>query len=359
MEKLLKKYRIGTSRLRSGSQYGLEIDEAGGIHTLPEEGRHLLFLGALDAGVEDWTWGRFVLSASLPHDMVLVIHALASDEDRILRDGHAIRTDDFLRDPDTDAQFKMRLFDLSDSVRQVGATDILLYSQRGRYLWLCIELIGTGSAHLHDLRVYAPGDNFFQTFPEVYRQNGEFLHRYLSVFSTLYNDLQEEIDGLPALFDLDTAPAALLPVFADWLGLEIEGGFLSEQQCRQLIKSGFRLMSRKGTRAAIEEIVHLLVEEPVYILERVGPEGRREQNGEDPFAFTVLIARQSDEQLHAKLLYLIDQFRPIRTRVSIVFLGDCAGMDYHCYLDVNASLVQSTGGSLNSGASLNGLTCLQ
>lgn len=95
MEKLLKKYRIGTSRLRSGSQYGLEIDEAGGIHTLPEEGRHLLFLGALDAGVEDWTWGRFVLSASLPHDMVLVIHALASDEDRILRDGHAIRTDDF------------------------------------------------------------------------------------------------------------------------------------------------------------------------------------------------------------------------------------------------------------------------
>ena len=119
---------------------------------------------------------------------------------------------------------------------------------------------------------------------------------------------------MPALFDPDTAPAALLPVFADWLGLEIEGGFLSEQQCRQLIKSGFRLMSRKGTRAAIEEIVHLLVEEPVYILERVGPEGRREQNGEDPFAFTVLIARQSDEQLHAKLLYLIDQFRPIRTR---------------------------------------------
>lgn len=97
----------------------------------------------------------------------------------------------------------------------------------------------------------------------------------------------------------------------------------------------------------------------MYILERVGAEGCREQGREDPFAFTVLIARQSDEQLHAKLLYLINQFRPIRTRVSIVFLGDCIGMDYHCYLDINASLVQSAGGSLNGGAALNGLTCLQ
>lgn len=359
MEKLLKKYCIGASRLRGGSCYGLEADGQGAVHTVPEEGYHVLFLRALDAGIDNCEWGRFALSATLPPDMVLVVRALASDENRILRDGVAIQTDDFLRDPAMDARHKMRLFELSDSIRQIGASDILLYGQRGRYLWLCVELIGTGSACLRDLRVYAPGDNFFQTFPEVYRRNGEFMHRYLSVFSSLYNDLQEEIDSLPALFDPDTAPAALLPVFADWLGLEIEGGFLSDRQCRQLIRSGFRLLSRKGTRAAIEEIVHLLVEEPVYILERVGPEGSREQNGEEPFAFTVLISRRSDEQLHAKLLYLIDQFRPIRTRVSIVFLGDCAGMDYHCYLDVNASLVQSTGGSLNGGAALNGLTCLQ
>lgn len=359
MEKLLKKYRIGASRLRSGSRYGLEVDDSGGVHATAGQMRHVLFLGALDAGTENCEWGRFVLSAELPRDMVLVIHALASDENRILKDGQEMLTDDFLRDPDTDVQHKMRLFELSDSIRQVGASDILLYGQNGRYLWLCIELIGTGSAHLRDLRVYAPGDNFYQTFPEVYRRNGEFLHRYLSIFSALYNDLQEEIDGLPALFDPMTAPSSLLPVFAEWLGLEMEGGFLSDRQCRWLIQSGFRLLSRKGTRAAIEEIVHLLVEEPIYVLERVGPEGSREQNGEDPFAFTVLIARRSDEQLHAKLLYLIDQFRPIRTRVSIVFLGDCMGMDYHCYMDINASLVQSTGGSLNTGAALNGLTCLQ
>lgn len=359
MEKLLKKYCIGASRLRGASCYGLEADGQGAAHTVPEQGYHVLFLCALDAGIDNCEWGRFVLSATLPPDMVLVVRALASDENRILRDGEAIQIDDFLRDPETDARHKMRLFELSDSIRQVGASDILLYGQRGRYLWLCVELIGTGSACLRDLRVYAPGDNFFQTFPEVYRRNGEFMHRYLSVFSSLYNDLQEEIDSLPALFDPDTAPVDLLPVFADWLGLEIEGGFLSDRQCRQLIRSSFRLLSRKGTRAAIEEIVHLLVEEPVYILERVGPEGSREQNGEEPFAFTVLISRRSDEQLHAKLLYLIDQFRPIRTRVSIVFLGDCVGMDYHCYLDVNASLVQSSGGRLNGGAALNGLTCLQ
>ncbi|HIY38360.1 MAG TPA: hypothetical protein H9835_04350 [Candidatus Agathobaculum merdigallinarum] len=357
MESLLKKYRIGHSRLRGGSLYGMEVD-GNSVRTIEGEGYHALFLCALDAGREDCEWGRFVLRAELPRDMVLVIHALASDENRILRDGQEMLTDDFLRE-ETDARRKKRLFELSDSIRQAGAQDILLYGQRGRYLWLCIELIGAGSACLHDMQVYTPGDNFLQTFPEVYRRNGEFLHRYLSVFSSLYNDLQEEIDSLPALFDLDTAPAALLPEFARWIGLEMDGGFLNEDQCRRLIRSGFRLLSRKGTRAAIEEAIHLLVEEPVYILERVGAEGCREQGREEPFAFTVLIARQSDEQLHTKLLYLINQFRPIRTRVSIVFLGDCIGMDYHCYLDINASLVQSAGGSLNGGAALNGLTCLQ
>lgn len=360
MEKLLKKYNLGSSRLRSGCLYGMEADECGGVHTVPEESYHAMFLTALDSGKPDCEWGRFVLEAALPRDMVIVIHALASDESRILRDGETIETDVFLRQPEEGAKRKMRLFELSDSIRQIGATDILLYGQRGRYLWLCVELIGVGSATLRGLRVYTPGDNFFQTFPEVYRRNGAFLHRYLSVFSALYNDLQEEIDGLPALFDPDTAPRALLPVFAQWLGLELDGDFLSEKQCRKLLRSGFRLLSRKGTRAAIEEIVHLLVDEPVYILERTGVEGRRAfGGGDDPFAFTVLLACRSDEQLHAKLLYLIDQFRPIRTQVSIIFLGDCVSMDDHCYMDINAVLVQSVSGSLNSGAALNGLTYLQ
>ncbi len=357
MEKLLKKFRIGESRLRGASLYGLTA-EGDSVRTVEGQDYHVLFFCALDSGKDDCPWGRFKLHADLPRDMVLIIHALASDENHILRNDQVIMTDDFLRENISPKQ-KMRLYELSDSVRQAGEWDILLYSQRGRYLWLCIELIGAGDACLSDMQVYIPGDNFLQTFPEVYRRNGEFLHRYLSIFSSLYNDLQEEIDGLPALFDPDTAPSALLPEFARWLGLELDGNFLDDGQCRQLIRSAFRLLSHKGTRAAIEEIMHLLVRDPVYILERVGAEGQRDQSGEDPFAFTVLIARRSDEQLHAKLLYLIDQFRPIRIRVSIVFLGDCYNMDYHCYLDLNAKLRQSTGGSLNGGASLNGMTCLQ
>lgn len=359
MEKLLKKYLIGASRLRGGSRYGLEADGAGGLHTTGEQAHRVVFLRALDSGVLDCEWGRFVLTADLPRDMVLVIHALASDDDRIHKEGETVRIDDFLSDPENSMQRKMQLYALSDSIRQVGATDILLYGQRGRYLWLCVELIGAGSACLRDLRVYVPGDNFFHTFPEVYQQNGAFFHRYLSVFSSMYNDLQEKIDGLPALFDLDTAPAGLLPVFAGWLGLEIDGGFLSEGQCRKLLQSGFRLLSRKGTRAVLEEVVHLLVEEPVYIVERAGPDGVGSQNTDAPFDITVMILRQADEQLHARLQYLIDQFRPIRTRVSIVFLGDCVWLDDHCYLDINAALVQSSGGGLNGGAALNGLTCLQ
>ncbi len=358
MEKLLKKYKIGSSRIKNGALYGMEPDGEDGLRTKPEESYHAAFLCSLDAGAPDSVWGRFVFDAELPDDMVMIVHALASDESRILRDGEILETDDFLRSPG-DARLKMRLFDLSDSLRQEGATDILLYSQRGRYLWLCVELFGIGEAVIRGMRVYTPGDNFFQTFPEVYRRNGDFLHRYLSVFSSMYNDLQEKIDGLPVLFDVDTAPAPLLPVLAGWMGLELDNNLLTGSQCRMLLKRAFRLLSRKGTRYVIEEVVHLLASDPVYILENTNADGQRGFGGGDPFSFTVLIGRKSDEQLYYKLLCLINQFRPMRTRVSIIFLGDCTSMDFHCYMDINAELTESVGGSLDDNTALNGMTYLQ
>jgi phage tail-like protein len=228
-------------------------------------------------------------------------------------------------------------------------SDILLYEQKGRYLWICLEAIGTG-AEFSDFCVYVPGDNFFQTFPEVYRQNGEFFHRYISVFSSMYNDLQDRINSVPELLDLDTAPPEILLMIAGWLGLETDGDFFSDEQLRALLKITSELIKIKGTRRAVEQIIGIFIDEPFYIIEN--------EHGE-PHCFTVLINRTADEKLHSRLLFLINQFKPLRTKAIIIFAGDTDAVDSGCYLDVNAKIVKITPGVLDRATTLGGKSLLE
>ncbi len=72
---------------------------------------------------------------------------------------------------------------------------MLLDGQTGRYFWLWLEVTGGGT--LENLRVYVPGDNFFRTFQRAYQIDDAFLRRYLSIFYTMYQDLQKETDSIP------------------------------------------------------------------------------------------------------------------------------------------------------------------
>ena len=47
----------------------------------------------------------------------------------------------------------------------------------------------------------------------------------------MYQDIQEDIDDLPKLLDVDTAPEKLLPVFASWLGLETDETLFLPRNC--------------------------------------------------------------------------------------------------------------------------------
>lgn len=351
MTTVLKKYIIDDSRLARGFLSGLYLAGGGAVRTLCGEESRFLFLSALDSGQEDCAWGRFVFSADLPRDIALTVYAFAANESQITADGRTMTVDSFLRDEARPAALKKKLFMDAGAVRAAGASDILLYEQRGRYLWAAVELTGGGDAELRDFRCYLPGDTFFRTFPEVYRADGEFFHRYLSVFSSLYNDLQETIDKLPGLLDISAAPPGLLPVFAGWLGLEMDG--LTEPQQRRLLREAYRLSSVKGTRGAIEGALRVLIDEPFYIAER------RAYGAADQDSFSVLVCRRADERLHAQIKFLINQFKPLRCRAHVVFLGGDSGMDGDCYLDINASAARMKPGGLDCGDALNGFAFIK
>jgi len=367
MASLIHQYDIGRNRLVRAFRDGFELTPSGVLRAEEGTGRHVLILNHLDSAVPDNEWGRLVFRTEGQNEMVLIVRAMASNELSFLREREEMSYDAFFRDRKVPLMDKERLFVASGAAKFVDSRDVLLYGQRGRYLWIWIELLSEGKMELSDLRVFMPGDNFAGTFPEVYRGNGDFFRRYLSIFSTLYYDLQRTVDSLERYLDTDTAPKELLPVLAGWLGLELDGNFLDEIHLRRLLKIAFPLIKVKGTRQAIEGILGVFLDEPAYIVEQgLLEEGQSADDrvvysqlyGDNPYGFTILINRPADEKLHSQLRYLINQFKPARSRVNIVFLGDGGSMDSFCYLDVNARLFQTGSGRLDESAGMNGMIYL-
>lgn len=353
MAALVRKYRIGRNRLAQGLCRGFTLTDSGELHAGGDSTRHLLYLGSLDGVERDFEWGRLAFEAELGSDMALGVRVFASNETKFVRKGELTSIDDFLLDDTVEEEAKAVFFAAAGCREAAGVTDLLLNGLSGRYLWISVEVLGAGEAVLKNFRVYSPEDNFFNSFPEVYRTNGEFFRRYLSIFNVMYADFQEKIDGLDRYLDLDTAPASLLPVFAHWLGLELDGNFLEEDQLRLLLKHAFFLISAKGTRRAVIGVVRILTDAPVYVLER------RSSHGTDaPYDFTVLIQCAPDERLYSRLQFLLNQFKPLRSRVSLVFLGSCGRLDSFACLDLNAAVTQPQAGRADQGAALNGLVCL-
>ena len=359
-----RKFVLNHSRLKRSLRQGFKLREDGSLLATEDTVHRFCILGRLDSNLPDCKWGRLAMRLELAGDMILTIRAFASNQPEFIQSGKVTSVDDFLLDDSVPAQRKEKLFGLANGVQYSGQRDVLLYGQEGRYLWLWLELDGVGTAKLSDLRVYAPGDIFLDTFPQVYRNDSDFFHRYLSIFSSLYNDLDETIDSLATYIDLDTAPAAVLPVLAGWMGLELDGDLLTEKELRRLLRAAYPLLSVKGTRQAVEGIVKLFVEEPVYIVERNLLSGAQQESGgslygDTPFDFTILINRGSDEKLRSKLQMMVEQFKPLRSRANIVFMGDCGTLDGFSYLDVNGAVLQNSPASLDESSALTGMYYLQ
>lgn len=358
----IRTYRLGGTLLRRALLDGMEQTEDGTLRT-SGTGAHRVFLPALDSAQNDCAWGRFSLRCALGAESMLTVRAFASDQDRVVRNGEVVRTDELLLDPTVPLCEKERLFTLADGLERSGVSDLLLNGQTGRWLWLWLEITGNEASSLRNMCVYVPGDNFFRTLPQVYQADNDFLQRYLSIFSTMYQEFQEEIDSIPTLLDVDTAPEPLLPMFASWLGLELDRTLFSPDEQRTLLKAAPELLAAKGTRTAVERAVKLFVKEPVYIVERnlLSPDEQNSKTlyGDTPYDFTVMVGRKMDERLRLRLRFLMDQLRPVRSRCRIVFLEECSGLDAFTYLDVNGAVIQNAQGNLDDGKALTGTTFLQ
>lgn len=348
----IRTYEIGNNRLSRSRFTNMLLDTDFTFHMDKEKISHTLLLPALVAQEAKHRWGRLHLEYELGEECACSVYVMAADNKQI---------EDILFSDKTDAVLQKNVFEKNGSLCGINCTDILLYHMTGKYLWIFIEITGMGCGKLYHIWVNSPGDTFFDTFPEIYRENGDFFHRYVSIFSSLYQDFQKEIETFDRYLDLDSAPKNLLYQYAEWLGLELDGDFLPSELLVRIIKNLYDLNRRKGTKGALLKLSELVLSKKAIVVERglilanLTKEELAVYNrlyGDNRQDITVLINHPEHEMIKSKLLFLLKQFKPVRSNLRLIFYENSSRMDSYCYMDLNAKIYEPPKVTLDSGRML-------
>ncbi len=234
--------------------------------------------------------------------------------------------------------------------------DCLLNEARGRFLWLRIKVSFTCLQEdcdcfcLEKARVYFPRMTFLDYLPAVYQEDPEskeFLERFLSIFSTLHDDMEERIDQMALLFDVDIAAGEYLKWLANWLAIAPDDRW-SDESLRRLISRAMEIFRVRGTKQALEEMIEIYTGEKPWIIEHFQYKNLLNNNeyrdtymnlyGNDPYAFSVLIRAERVSEGYQKMAVkkIIEEEKPAYTEARLVFLKNSIELDNHTYLGLNS-----------------------
>ena len=158
------------------------------------------FLAPVDSGEAGFRWSRLRLWGEVPRDGGVRVYARASDRPGLAGVGvHGERQG-------TRPARPRELFGAP------AAADMDLWlTCTGRYLWLALELTAGGAdrPRLDGISLRMAGDHMVDYLPAIYREQ-DFTCRYLSIFNTMFQDMEAAIDELPRLLDAGSAPPEML-----------------------------------------------------------------------------------------------------------------------------------------------------
>lgn len=365
----MPRYSIRKNRIKAASIKGFSLSEDGSLITDPGDLFHVVFLREIDAAEDGSSWGRLFFKGSAADEMTFCVYVLCADHKDYLSEKAGEDIDSFLFGDGKAVDEKIAFFKNAGAKRFMGMTDILLYELSGRYLYIAIEAVGDGSASISDIVIDSRGDNFMNTFPEIYRERNSFFHRYLSVFSSIYNDFQRDIDSLHRVLDLDTCTEEQLIIYGGWMGLDLKGGFLETSILRQLVKEAYSLNRMKGSRKAIERILEIILQEKAIVIEHNLAKAWHKEEGDAElpayyktkgvYDVTILVKKHLSEELRHQILYILDQYKPLRTNITISQLDEVPLTDSSSYLGVNTRLPDEKEAVLDKDLSMDGITVLK
>lgn len=284
---------------------GIGFDPSGGIYLATDQGLARFSLAnnpvgldgffyspTLDNGEDQSFWHRIALKGSIPSKSSVEVFYYTNDDqslkaayDGTLASGgsveeQAAKLENLLSrnwiGPEifTGSDFEeSRLSgDKKSQTRQPVSPDLILDPNKGRFLWLRLRLVTFDHKtrpSVSSARIYYPRLSYLRYLPPVYREetvSAAFLERFLSLFETIFEGLDEQIDQLYRFFDPRLTPTGFLPWLASWVGLALDDD-VPEDRVRRFIQRSPSLYNRKGTPEALIEFLEIYTGRPVFLTE--------------------------------------------------------------------------------------------
>ncbi len=96
---------------------------------------------------------------------------------------------------------------------------------------------------------------YLEYLPELFHDN-DFLRRFLMIFETLWEPMEQRQDSIAMYFDPRTCPASLLEWFAGWLDLEVTP-LWPEGRLRSLLAEAMELHRWRGTKYGLTRVLEI------------------------------------------------------------------------------------------------------
>lgn len=320
----------------------------------------------LDSREYDMEWHQFVYSMDRKGNPAVQLSIYTANSLMRQREGREESIEQILSDTGRSVPEKKTLLRPYLCKTAEHTDDILLHDVRGRYLWFVFEItLQAGqSVQISRIQIYFPKRSWNAYLPELYQVHDKdaFFERFLAVFQTIYESLNEKISRIPYEIDPDCADREFLEWMAGLLDLA-QTYMWTDEQLRSLIKKAGRLYQIRGTRRAVLEMVHLYTGgAQAFVIENfetVPPGGAKAQlmeqlYGTDPYRFQVVVHEKDVPTVQdcQTLIQIINEVKPAHMELELVVLKPYIFLDRHTYLGMNSVLGVYRSLSLDGAAML-------
>jgi len=153
----------------------------------------------------------------------------------------------------------------------VATYECPVHAGPGRYLWLTLELTGSGkqTPTINTLRVQKHGHDLLAHLPKLYSRDARvnsFLKRYLAMPDNLLSYFDTASFMRHALLDPCSSPREMLPWLAGFVGLVLDERF-NEAVRRRLIEGAVWLFRFRGTVEGLKTFLQIYLDVQVVIIE--------------------------------------------------------------------------------------------
>lgn len=329
--------------------------EQGRLQTDSEAGVYgcALISRVFDSGEADMLWHRFVCEMENEGNPAFTVSIYAANSLTRQLDGKDETIEHILFDDSLPLSEKKQLLSPYFQKAETNMTDMLLHDIKGRYLWFILDATLQEGQRLaiEKIKLFFPAESWLSYLPEIYERSDkdQFFERFLAIFQTMYETLNDAIYSFPYMIDIDCAGKDYLEWLAGWLDIA-DSYMWTEDQLRRLLKNAVTLYRMRGTRAAVLEFVKLYTgDERVYLVEnfQVRKHMTEEDSrlltqlyGDDPYKFQILVSgdRVPTAREYQTLTKIIKEVKPAHMEAELIVLKPFIFLGSHTYLGLNSIL---------------------